>query len=182
MNRKPAGPCIIRAANLLDARAIARIHWSGWQATYAGILDRKYLASMTIGKTESYLKGLFKGKSSCAGMFVAIDRGSREVIGFIHGGAIRKAVADHRGEIYAFYVSPERRGCGVGKKLFARMTSWFRAEGFGSFALWVLRDNPSRDIYEVLSGVCCGEDKVRIGKRLYPVSAYAWKIPARRSA
>jgi GNAT superfamily N-acetyltransferase len=132
---------------------------------------------MTIAKTESFLKGLFKGKPSCPGMFVAVERGSREVVGFIHGGAIRKAIAGHRGEIYAFYVSPRRSGRGIGKKLFARMTSWFRAEGFASFALWVLRDNPSCGVYEALSGNPCGEDKARIGKRLYPVVAYAWKTP-----
>ena len=53
------------------------------------------------------------------------------------------------GEIYRFFVAPERWGEGVGQALMARALEQLRADGFPEALLWVHVDNPrARRFYE----------------------------------
>ena len=68
------------------------------------------------------------------------------IVGFAHFGPNEEEPV---GEIYRFFVAPERWGEGVGQALMACALEQLRARGFSRAILWVHADNPrARRFYE----------------------------------
>ena len=47
-----------------------------------------------------------------------------------------------RGEVWAFYLHPDRWGSGAAAQLMEHVEQRLKAEGFATVVLWVLDDNP----------------------------------------
>lgn len=154
----------VRIAVPDDARAIAEVHVDTWRKAYAGIVDDGHLASISVeSRFEKWRERLEKPAEGYV-CFVAIvdDR----LVGFVDGGPVRGSHAPHRGELYAFYVSPEAQRSGVGRALARAAIDRLRAEGRTPVLVWVLAENEgSVAFYERLGGRRSGETTIRIGPR-----------------
>ena len=84
--------------------------------------------------------------------FVAIENG--KIIGMILGKEEKNLpiFAETRiGQVVAFYVLPEFRGKGVGRKLFAEMKKWFRKKGFRTVGLnFISKNTKVKKLYKEL--------------------------------
>jgi len=170
------GDAAIRRAGAGDAPAIAAVHVAAWREAYAGLLPARLLRSLSV--EEAVLKWRANLSASHPAVFVAV-RPDQTVAGFGSCGPQRTAAlaADgFAGEIEAIYLLAADQGRGLGRRLMAAMAQALIAEGQGSAALWVLRDNRrSRGFYEALGGKLVGTRVEMRGKVAFHEVAYGWR-------
>ena len=128
----------ICSASVEDARTIAEIHVTTWQAAYAGIMPADFLAGLSVEKREAYWREEIPlGKQK-----LAIARKDNKLVGWVSYGASRDDDAESgSAEIWAIYVSPKYWSSGVGHKLWLYAQMRLAKEGFRSVSLWVLAAN-----------------------------------------
>ena len=107
------------------------VHYKSWQETYPGLIDQKYLDSMSVEKCVAIA---YKWRDD--DMFVAKD--GDDVVGFVCYGKCRDEELSDAGEIYAVYVLAEYCGKGVGRAL---MEAALDSLGQPRIAVWVLQGN-----------------------------------------
>lgn len=170
------GDAAIRRAGAGDAPAIAAVHVAAWREAYAGLLPARLLRSLSL--EEAVLKWRPILSVPHPAVFVAI-RPDQTVVGFGSCGPQRTAAlaADgFAGEVEAIYLLAADQGRGVGRRLMAAMARALLAQGQGSAALWVLRDNQrSRGFYEALGGALVGARAEMHGKVTFHEVAYGWR-------
>lgn len=151
----------VREARLEDAAAIADAHVEGWRVGYRGLVADEFLDHPDFfdirraGWQRRLRDGPPPGGDVRNRILVIADDG--EVVGFGHVGreASEPPASPERGEIYGFYVHPDRWGTGVADSLMAACLDELRTR-FAHAVLWTLRDNPrSRRFYE-RHGWTCG--------------------------
>lgn len=110
---------IVRAADVDDARAIARVHVDTWRSTYTGIIPQDYLDGMTIeNRTLVWARLLQRGGPSFPTL-VSEDH-DRRIIGFVSGGPLRHRDSRYQAEISSLYVLPgHQRGATMGAGCFS---------------------------------------------------------------
>jgi ribosomal protein S18 acetylase RimI-like enzyme len=169
------GGSAIRRARADDAPAIAAVHVAAWREAYAGLLPARLLRSLSV--EEAVLKWRPMLSVPHPAVFVAM-RPDQTVAGFGSCGPQRAAAlaADgFAGEIEAIYLLAADQGQGLGRRLMAAMARALIAEGLGSAALWVLRDNQrSRGFYEALGGELVGARVEMRGRVAFQEVAYGW--------
>ncbi|MFF3677793.1 GNAT family N-acetyltransferase [Streptomyces sp. NPDC002120] len=139
----------VREMEAADIEAVSTIRVRGWQAAYAGIVPRTYLDAMTVEADASMRRRRFsppRGES-----IDLVAHGEHGVVGWVCFGPCRSPVPGPRrvAEVYALYVAPDLIGQGIGRRLLGEAHSRMEGQGFGTSALWVLRDNRrARDFYE----------------------------------
>ena len=107
--------------------------------------------------------------------FVAVDRSSGEVIGFISGGPNRHAEYQRcAAEIYAFYILSGHQRRGIGKQLLDALNLRMAESGFPSMMVWVLANNPNRGFYERVGGQQIATRPITLGPDTVEEVAYAW--------
>jgi predicted N-acetyltransferase YhbS len=79
------------------------------------------------------------------------------------------------GEIHTLYVSPDFQSRGVGRALLMALFRRLVASGQLSAAIWVLRQNPSRFLYERMGGRLVAQRKIPVGEQPIPALAYGWR-------
>jgi GNAT superfamily N-acetyltransferase len=137
----------IRPASPEDVPGIARVLVDTWRRTFRGLLSDEFLAGMSYERQEQR-HGCYLAQDR-VNYFVAVDRASGDVIGFINGGPNRHAdYQRYPAELYALYVLSERQRCGTGKRLLAALAPRLMESGFPSMMVWVLAKNPNRGFYE----------------------------------
>lgn len=163
---------MIRAATLLDAPAIARVHVSSWRSTYRGLLPDEYLESLSeLGYSERWKRVITDGSTR---IFVADEDG--EVIGFASGGRERAGEAGYEGELYAIYVIEPAQRRGLGRELVRAVVGGLRELGLADMIIWVLRDNQgARSFYERLGGVFVRSQPITIGPATLEEVSYGWR-------
>ncbi|MBU0979710.1 MAG: GNAT family N-acetyltransferase [Nanoarchaeota archaeon] len=115
----------IRKATLKDAKAIRammkELYMKWHRMDEMDKIDRVWFSSPASLR-------LVKKRIKEGAYFIAEDK---EIIGFIYGFIdIRPACRDKKlGLIDELYVTPERRGSGIGTRLTERMLAWFRLKG-----------------------------------------------------
>lgn len=128
---------MIRPATVQDAKEIAHIHIQTWRAAYNGIIPQAHLQSLSIDeRTEHWRERLSKYPERT---LVAQEDG--KVVGWVFLGPGRDDDAQGRGEIYGFYIHPDRWRCGFGRGLIKGVEQHLWKRGFGAITLWVLEDN-----------------------------------------
>jgi len=138
-----------RANTAEDAEAIARVHAASWRATYAGLLPEPVIAGFNYERTLPRWRERLPARAPQA--VVVWDD---PVAGYAYSGPEREGDAEHRGELYAIYLLPERRRQGGGRLLVAAAAERLAAADLKSMLVWVLRENlPARRFYETLGGV-----------------------------
>jgi GNAT superfamily N-acetyltransferase len=168
-----AGMLTIRAAEVDDAPAIARVHVDTWQAAYRGIIPQSYLDSLTVqNRTISWIRTLERGGPGALTL-VSEDHDGR-VIGFASGGPIRHSEMGYAGELSALYVSPRAQHIGHGRRLFMAVADRLAQRKLNGLFVWALAENPARRFYEKLGGQQIAETTREFaGHRLREIG-YGW--------
>jgi ribosomal protein S18 acetylase RimI-like enzyme len=161
----------LRAATPEDAGGIARVQVLTWRATYMGLVDDEYLATLSIPEYESRWTEYLQ-VAAPPSHHVALSHGS--LIGFISGGPVRGTHPNIPGEIYALYVLPEFHGSGVGRKLLQQQLADLGTRHLTPVLVWVLEQNPACGFYESMGARRVATKKQLIGEREYDEVGFAW--------
>ena len=129
---------ITAPATYEGADEIARVHVRSWQVAYADILDREFLASLSVEERAMQWRRLFLQTTSQT----LLPSQDGCVIGFINFGSCQdEGTSQDQGEIWALYAEPSVWGQGVGRALLEQAVQQSRSRGYGSTSLWVLSQN-----------------------------------------
>jgi GNAT superfamily N-acetyltransferase len=142
---------IVRRAGPDDARAIAEVVVSGWQAAYRGILPDDFLDSLRVDAREAaWREMLSRDKDGGTPAWVA-ERGG-QVVGFVSSGPPRdEDVPRPAAEIYAMYVQPQSWRRGLGRNLLDTAGAHWKGRGTRTLVLWVFEANVlARSFYEAM--------------------------------
>ncbi len=170
----PAG---VRAAEIRDASAIARVYVDSWRETYAGILPTSMLVNLSYSrlarKWQWRIGGLYQLKRpSVAIMLVETEDG--DVAGFAESGPSRDSDLGYSAEVYTLYVDPNHLGKGYGRSLLEGMFVHLSNGGINSAIIWALANNPYRHFYSSVGGRLVAErSSVYWGQRLREMG-YGW--------
>ncbi|WP_231620377.1 GNAT family N-acetyltransferase [Fictibacillus sp. 26RED30] len=128
---------ILMKAGPEDVKGIARVCSEGWRATYGYLEDEAYVNRVI----EEYYnekrieKEVTVFTEGWHGYFVAKEDG--EVVGAIGGGTI----GEETGEIFVFYMDPNKRNRGIGSKLLNYYTDYQKNLGIKEQWLSAQKDN-----------------------------------------
>ncbi len=128
----------ITSATLEDARQVAEIHVTTWQAAYQGILPADYLASLSVDQREAmWRESIVKGVPQ---LFVAKVEG--DMVGWVAFGRCRdEGSTPDSAEVWAIYVAPPSWSSGVGRMLWHRSQARMLEQGFKTVRAWVFTQN-----------------------------------------
>ena len=150
----------IRPAIAADARAIAEIHYAGWQIAYADIITAEDMAARQPERRVAF----WQQRIADPGDLVLIAEDERgDAQGFMHGGPalehdIRSgSLAGYDCEIYSLHCRQRVHGQGLGRLLMAETARRFRERGGSALVLWAFRDNAYRAFYERVGGTVAAE-------------------------
>jgi GNAT superfamily N-acetyltransferase len=170
----------IRRARPGDAAAIAAVHVAAWRSTYAGILDERYLATLSETRLAAFYQRAILDRREGHAVFVATAAGQDEsgepasgVVGFASGGRARRRGLGE-GEVETLYILDDYRERGVGRRLMRAMAAHLRAIGCNSAMAWVLQDNPSRFFYRHLGGRMAMHEAIRVAGQGVEQVAVLW--------
>ncbi|WP_146549034.1 GNAT family N-acetyltransferase [Rummeliibacillus suwonensis] len=160
----------IRKATLTDAEGIAKVHIDSWKTTYANIIPKEYLNSLSYEKQAKKWTNIISQEI----VFVAEDNKGK-IVGFSSGGKERsKKYKGFEGELYVIYILKKYQRRGIGKSLIKPVLDEIKKMGLNSMLVLVLEENNSRLFYEKLGGVKLDTVEVEIaGKQLKEI-AYGW--------
>ena len=132
---------MIRKALPSDAKTIAQVHISSWQAAYRDLMPAQYLSSLeaTLAQRESFwMRALESDESN-----VWVAHVDKHVVGWISVGASRDedAAGANTGEVMAIYVLARYWQTGAGLALWKAGLQTLRECGFQGVTLWVLSLN-----------------------------------------
>jgi L-amino acid N-acyltransferase YncA len=166
----------VRPATQSDALGIAKVHVQGWLDTYTGIIPDEYIAKRNVPDCQAMWEKILSPENSTRIMYVALDE-SDTIIGFVNGGPAREKSFGYDSELYAIYLIKEHKGQGVGRVLFDALTDTLKKQGYKSMYLWVLKDNPTVEVYKSLGGI---ETEINheedYGGKVLSEVIYAWEL------
>jgi len=134
-----------------DARAIAEVHVSSWQAAYRGLIPEETLARIAVSEREpkwrEWLSDPTRPSTLVAG------HGNR-IEGFCSVAMPARSVeaASDLAEIPALYVAPGAWRRGVGAALMTRALNEMAEAGFAHALVWVLEGNDRAIAFYEASG------------------------------
>ncbi len=138
---------LVRPATLRDAKAIAVIHVSAWQAGYQGLVPEEHLRGLSVDKRQAFWREAIDQFEPQ--VQVAVEDG--KVVGFVAFDRSRdKGTPSTTGEIWAIYVAPTHWSRGVGLALWDAARDALQEEGCTKVTLWVaLRNERAMRFYEL---------------------------------
>lgn len=143
----------IRVAERSDAGGITDVQVASWRAGYAHVLPSSVLDAEDF---DSSRRAFWTGWRFSPGhrLAVAVRSEDDAVVGFSSYGPERERARGFtgRGELYAFYFHPDVWGSGAASALMTHTEERFRAEGFDTAVLWVLKDNPRAQAFYAKHG------------------------------
>jgi ribosomal protein S18 acetylase RimI-like enzyme len=166
----------IRSAIAADARAIAEIHYAGWQVAYAHVVSDAQMAAKLPERRIAFWQARIADPNDV--VLIAEDDHAKAQ-GFVYAGDvlghdIRKgSLAGFDCEIYSLHCRKDVQGRGLGRLLMAATARAFESKGRAALMLWAYRDNAYRRFYEKIGGEIIAEgfdDDI-------PDVAYGWRAP-----
>ena len=157
----------IRKATRDDAWQIADILVEDWKTAYRGIIDSRFLDSLTV--EERYQRELQRYQ------IYTVAAVGKEVLGFAWNEIADGDASDC--EIIALYVRYSSRKSGIGKALFLNSVDTFKAAGKKKMIVWCLKENhEAREFYERMGGTACRPGTHRWGDRDYDMISYLYSL------
>lgn len=168
----------IALATAHHAAGIAVVHVRAWQAAYQEILERDFLAAISIAeRTKRWVRNLTEDPATT--VIALLDE---EVIGFASWGHCRDEAPElGQGEIWAVYVHPAHWRKGVGETLLAKTLAGLQEDGYSSASLWVLKLNSRAIAFYESQGFSrdpAASKFVEIGGRLVEEDKYLMALQA----
>ena len=165
---------IIRDIKRQDIPEVVDIQINGWKTAYKGIIDDKYLDTMS--KEERIEKRQKDYKLN--GFIVAELNG--EIVGFcryVDNNNFSKEIEDFDCELLAIYVKPDLKYNGIGTKLFQYVKNEFIKKEKSKMILWCLKDNESsKKFYAKMGGKIIHERSIQIGDKFYQEVCFLYDI------
>ena len=142
---------VIRDATAADIPALARLHVSTWNATYAPFL----MKGPSVEIREWQWRQAFEKQDGSWFCFV-VERAGGELVGFAKGVVCREG--EFGGELNKIYLLREYQRIGVGRRLLRAVVERFLSRGIRS--MWLFGDarNPSSLVWRALGGEKLDED------------------------
>jgi len=165
----------VRRAIAADARAIAEIHYAGWQIAYAHVVSPERMAAKLPERRVPFWQARIVDPNDV--VLIAEDEAGRAQ-GFVYAGDvldhdIRSGhLAGFDAEIYSLHCRRDVQGRGLGRLLMAATARAFQSRGRNALMLWAYRDNAYRTFYEKIGGAILAEgfdDDI-------PDVAYGWPL------
>lgn len=130
---------IIRLANEADARGIAAVVVTSWQAAYRGIISDEGLNSLSVEERKDCWRKRLQNNDWTTLVCERVGA----VVGFAAYSPCHEEDKDCAlvGELVAMYLLPEYCGQGFGKQLMAEVLRRFKRLAFSEVILWVLEGN-----------------------------------------
>jgi GNAT superfamily N-acetyltransferase len=141
----------IREATAADVPALARLHVTTWNATYAPLL----MKGPGCGIRESQWRGAFAKNDGSWFCFV-VQRPDGELVGFAKGK--RSDHSEFGGELNKIYLLREYQRIGLGRRLLGQVAHRFLSEGIESMWLYGDARNPSSRVWTALGAVKTDDD------------------------
>lgn len=114
-----------------EIKGKAYVHWKSWKEAYRGIVDQRYLDSLTLDKCE---KIAYHWTDN-----IIIAKDGDSVVGFVGYGKYRNDELENTGEIFAIYILSQYYGKNVGRRLMQAALS--ELADYPKIAVWVLKEN-----------------------------------------
>ena len=165
----------VRPAVAVDARAIAEIHYAGWQVAYAHVVSEEQMEAKQPERRIPFWQERI-ADPKCVVLIAEDEAGKAQ--GFVHAGDVLDhdirvgGLTGYDCEIYSLHCRLEMQGRGLGSMLMAEAARTFRERGRTALMLWAYRDNPYRKFYEKIGGEIIAEgfdDDI-------PDVAYGWLL------
>jgi GNAT superfamily N-acetyltransferase len=165
----------IRPAIASDARAIAEVHYAGWQVAYAHVVSDEQMAAKLPERRVPFWQARI-AEPACV-VLIAED-GTGFAQGFVHAGDVLDhdirvgGLTGYDCEIYSLHCRLKMQGRGLGRMLMAETARTFRDRSRTALMLWAYRDNSYRRFYEKIRGEIIAEgfdDDI-------PDVAYGWLL------
>ena len=165
----------IRPAIADDARAIAEIHYAGWQIAYAHVVSEEQMEEKQPQRRIPFWEVRIADPKHL--VLIAEDE-TGQAQGFVHGADVLEhdvrvgGLTGYDCEIYSLHCRLEVQGRGLGRLLMGEAAYTFRERGRTALVLWAYRDNPYRRFYEKIGGQLIAEgfdDDI-------PDVAYGWPL------
>lgn len=165
----------VRSADAADARAIAEIHYAGFQLAYAHVIsDEQMEAKLPERRIPFWQERIADARNV---VLIAEDEAGKAQ-GFVHAGDVLDhdirtgGLTGYDCEIYSLHCRLDVQGRGLGRLLMAETAYSFRERGRTALMLWAYRDNAYRRFYEKIGGTILAEgfdDDI-------PDVAYGWPL------
>jgi ribosomal protein S18 acetylase RimI-like enzyme len=172
----------IRDAVEADVEDGARVHVQAWRESYAAFLSRDALAGLSVEERCAQWRQALSRRCAASRFLVAVEGST--LVGFARGGPLRDPTLASlaEAEIYAIYLLDAAKRRGAGRRLMAGVFDHLAGQGFGSAALWALKENvAARAFYETLGGRAGPEQAIDLrGDRVVEVAYRFAPIPATR--
>lgn len=135
---------LIRPALPQDVPEIIAL-WQALQATSAQYEPRLAPNDTAADWFTDYLRGQLD--NSEAAVYVAVAQGA--VVGYVFGQALRRPTlaSGDCGYVADVCVQEDRRGEGIGRRLFETLRDWFHARGLRVIEVQVVRANPASQAF-----------------------------------
>lgn len=144
-------PLTIREATAADVPALAQLHVTTWNATYATML----MKGPSVEVRERQWREAFANPDGSWFCFV-VENARGELVGFAKGQ--RSDHPEYGGELNKIYLLREYQGMGLGRRLVGRVARRFLEQGITS--MWLFGDarNPSSAVWRALGAVKTDDD------------------------
>jgi ribosomal protein S18 acetylase RimI-like enzyme len=131
----------VRAAEPVDAGAIARVHAESWRLTYAGLVSSRYLAGLDEDVLGRHWAERLRGEDRDELVLVGEDGG--EVVGFCvaRPSSDEPDLAGFAGEIQMLYVRPPAQRRGLGAAMFEAARAALADSRLYWLVVWVVEAN-----------------------------------------
>ena len=147
----PADP-VVRPATPDDAEAIARVHVTGWQEAYVGLLPQHVLDRQSVPTRTRNWTSLLQQPPNQRWTFVAVDS-TAGIVGFAGGVRAKSVPFGVAYKIPVLYVLGSHHRRGLGARLLRALGAEMARHGDGPVGLWSLAENrAARTFYERVGG------------------------------
>lgn len=150
-HREAVASLIIRDATADDIPALARLHVTTWNATYAPML----MNGPPVSVRESQWREAFANNDG-SWFCVVVETARGELIGFAKG--MRSDNPEYGGELSKIYLLREYQRAGLGRRLVGRVARRFLDQGITT--MWLFGDarNPSSKAWLALGAIKTDDD------------------------
>jgi GNAT superfamily N-acetyltransferase len=141
----------IRQATAADILALAQLHVTTWNATYAPML----MKGPPVAVRERQWREAFSNMDGSWFCFV-VENAKHELVGFAKGR--ESDHPEYGGELNKIYLLRDYQGLGLGRRLVGHVARRFLSQGITS--MWLFGDarNPSSNVWRALGATKTDDD------------------------
>lgn len=152
---------MIRKAIKDDSYNIAKLIVSGWQTAYKGLIEDKFLNSLSVEAMAPNWERNILNQDENSNIYVYEE--NNKIVGVMRFGKPSDNSESYNAEIHALYVEPNLKRNGIGTKMFEYAKKYFIEQDKTNMIIWCLKGNvPSIKFYEKMGGTISSSRKATV--------------------